>query len=87
MVGAASAHFEGFGTGGGAFLLPLIIGSLLPIYGNTVPWVVIAVIFFAIFLAWLPQKEYVVGQSLVDVDTLNKEKREKEAEFGLTEKS
>ncbi|AKA48592.1 hypothetical protein IX51_05195 [uncultured archaeon] len=89
MVGAASAHFEGFGTGGGAFVLPLIVGgmSASTAFGVTspYPWVVMAAIFFVIFLFWLPQKDYTVSQSLVDVKTLEKEKREKEIEFGLVE--
>ncbi len=82
MVGAASAHFEGFGTGGGAFVLPFIVGSFA--VTSSYGWIAMAVIFLAIFLLWLPQKEYTVGRSLVDVETLEKEKREKEAEFGLT---
>ncbi len=88
LVGAASAHFEGFGTGGGAFVLPLIVGTLsaTSVYGptSTIPWIVLAVIYLVIFLFWLPQKDYVVSRSLVDVDTLNQEKHEKEIEFGLT---
>jgi len=83
MVGAAAAHFEGFGTGGGAFLLPLILGSLLPVLGPTYPWLVVALIYLAVFVAWLVQRDYVVSRSLVDVATLNKEKQEKEKEFGL----
>ncbi len=85
MVGAAAAHFEGFGTGGGAFLLPLIVGSLIPILGPSYPWLVVAAIYFAIFVAWAIQKDYVVSRSLVDVDTLKKEKQEKEREFGLSQ--
>lgn len=83
MVGAASAHFEGFGTGGGAFALPLLLGSLLPLTGSTIPWIVVSVIYLAIFIVWMLQKEYTVSRSLVDVYTLNQEKREKEREFGL----
>lgn len=83
MVGAASAHFEGFGTGGGAFALPLILGGLIPLTGSTIPWVVIAVIYFVIFIIWMFQKEYTVSKSMVDVDILNAEKLEKKKEFGL----
>ena len=83
MVGAASAHFEGFGTGGGAFVLPLLLGGLIPLTGSTIPWIVIAAIYFVIFITWMFQKEYTVGKSMVDVDTLNAEKLEKKKEFGL----
>lgn len=89
MVGAASAHFEGFGTGGGAFVLPLIVGTMSAstAFGVTspYPWVVMAAIFFVIFLFWLPQKEYKVGQSMVDVETLKKEKHEKAMELGISD--
>lgn len=89
MVGAASAHFEGFGTGGGALVLPLIVGAMSApaAFGVTsaYPWAALAAIFFVIFLFWLPQKEYKVARSLVDPETLAKEKHEKEVEFGLTE--
>lgn len=89
LVGAASAHFEGFGTGGGAFILPIIVGlmSAPTAFGVTspYPWVVMAGIFFVIFLFWLPQKDYTVSKSMVDVATLEKEKKEKEIEFGIAE--
>ena len=83
MVGAASAHFEGFGTGGGAFVLPLILGGLIPLTGSTVPWIVITVIYFVIFIIWMFQREYTVSRSLVNLETLNAEKMEKKKEFGL----
>jgi hypothetical protein len=53
------------------------------VLGPTYPWLVVAVIYLAVFVAWLVQKDYVVSRSLVDVATLNKEKQEKEKEFGL----
>jgi MFS family permease len=79
MVGAASSYFEGFGTGGGAFLFPLILGF----FSISTGWIIIAVIFIAIFLIWVPQKEYKVNRSLVDRKTLNEEKEQKLKEFGL----
>lgn len=79
MVGAASSYFEGFGTGGGAFLFPLILGF----FSITMGWSIIAVIFIAIFLLWLPQKEYRVNRSLVDRNTLIEEKEQKLKEFGM----
>ncbi len=84
LVGAASGYFEGFGTGGGAFLLPLILGGLAPLYGLPAAWGVITFIVLIIFVVWIFQKEYTVGHSLVDVDTLRKEKELREKEFGLS---
>ena len=79
LVGAASSYFEGFGTGGGAFIFPLILG----LFSISQGWIIIAVIFIAIFLVWVPQKEYRVDRSLVDSETLKHEKEQKIREFGL----
>ena len=79
LVGAASSYFEGFGTGGGAFIFPLILG----LFSISQGWIIIAVIFIAIFLVWAPQKEYRVDRSLVDSETLKLEKEQKIREFGL----
>ncbi|MEM0135504.1 MAG: MFS transporter [Thermoplasmatales archaeon] len=83
LVGAAAAYFEGFGTGGGAFLLPLLLGYMTAPFGMAVAWGVIAAIFLVVFLAWLPQKEYKITNSLVDIHTLNMEKAEKRMELGI----
>jgi len=83
LVGAAAAYFEGFGTGGGAFLLPLIIGYLEGPIGITLAWSVVAAVFIAIFIAWLPQRDYMITRSLVDLDTLKREKRERRMELGI----
>ena len=85
LVGAAAAYFEGFGTGGGAFLLPLIIGYLEGPFGISIAWGAVAAIFVAIFLAWMPQREYVITRSLVDLDTLEREKMERSMELGIFE--
>ncbi|MEM0127516.1 MAG: MFS transporter [Thermoplasmatales archaeon] len=84
LVGAAAAYFEGFGTGGGAFLLPLIIGYFEGPLGVTIAWSIVALIFAAIFIAWIPQKEYRLMKSLVDPDVLRIEKRERKMELGIT---
>ena len=83
LVGAAAAYFEGFGTGGGAFLLPLLLGYMTAPFGVAVAWGVIAAIYLVIFLIWVPQKEYRITNSLVDINTLNKEKEEKRMELGI----
>ncbi|MGC8644988.1 MAG: MFS transporter [Thermoplasmata archaeon] len=83
LVGAAAAYFEGFGTGGGSFLLPLVVGYLEGQISVTIAWVVVAAVFTAIFIAWMPQREYRITRSLVDVETLNKEKRERRMELGI----
>lgn len=87
LVGAAAAYFEGFGTGGGAFLLPLILGYLSSPFGETVAWTVIAGIFLLVFILWIPQKEYRITRSLVDSETLEREKEEKKMELGILNES
>lgn len=83
LVGAAAAYFEGFGTGGGSFLLPLIIGYFESPLGVVAAWSIVALIFIAIFIVWLPQKEYRITRSLVDVETLRFEKKERRMELGI----
>ena len=87
LVGAAAAYFEGFGTGGGAFLLPLVIGYMSSIFSVTIAWSAIAAIFFVIFMLWFPQREYRITVSLVDPIELEREKEEKRMEFGIMEES
>jgi len=84
LVGMASGYFEGFGTGGGAFLFPLIVGGLASVSGSTTAWGVLAAIVFVIAIAWMFQREYTVGRSLVDASTLKVEKEMKEKEFEMS---
>jgi len=87
LVGAAAAYFEGFGTGGGAFLLPLVLGYMSSPFGATVAWATIAGIFLLVFMLWMPQREYRITRSMVDVETLEKEKEEKRMELGIVNES
>ncbi|MEM0158926.1 MAG: MFS transporter, partial [Thermoplasmataceae archaeon] len=83
LVGMASGYFEGLGTGGGSFIFPLIVGGLSSAFNPTIAWGALSAIVFGIAVAWSLQKEYRVNRSLVDPESLKREKEMREREFNM----